>query len=184
MKKFLALVLSTAMVMSMTVFAASPAKETATEAPAPVVEAAVETAATASGMSVAEYVNNTVGTSAALPEAIPAVVSRTAMLPDGTTTKAPEIAKPSVAVTKQVAAVATACNPGSKVLNVIEVKSATATMNKPVAMSCGMAGVKATDNIRVYQIVNGKILQVPTIIINGRIFFLVFGNGPVSITRK
>lgn len=168
MKRLIALVLAGIMVYSLPVLAAtSPSSSTvskkekketsspayavtATVSDSTEVSADVEAAAAANNQSVAEYANNAVSS-------LPGVTNVTPMAPDvvtinGAASRAVRLAKPGNAVIST--AKAHADNLGGSLMNVLVVKSGAKFQTAQINMLT--MGVRAGQNIKVYQLVGGE----------------------------
>lgn len=118
------------------------------------VSATVEAAAAANNQSVGEYVNNAVST-------LPGVENVTPMAPDvvmvnGAASRAIRLAKPGNAVIST--AKAHAANLGGKLMNVLEIKSRAQFQTAQINMLT--MGVRAGQSIKVYQLVNGQLVEL------------------------
>ena len=170
MKKLVALIMAGALLAGMTVYAAGsstaggsdPVQPAPSEAPGEAVTAegypvAVVAAAQDAGMSVGEYVNNAVVTVPGISDATPVCQGGHVIIngaPSNFTFTLRKAKASEVSSAKAQAAVL-----GGKVMNVVEVRGpvknfATARVNYY------MPGVKAGQNIAVYQLVNGQWVAV------------------------
>ncbi len=206
MKKLIALILAGAMVCAMPVMAAgstSPSSESVKKAatvevsvpaPAPAaavvatepasvseaetVSASVQEAATENNQSVAEYMNNAVSS-------LPGVTDVTPMAPDvvminGAASRAVKLAKPNNAVVST--AKAHAANLGGKLMNVITIKSSAKFQTAQINMLT--MGVKAGDNIKVYQMVGGQLVELKVLEIRAdHVVFDVTGPGTIMFVQ-
>ncbi len=195
MKKLIALTLAGVMACSLPVMAASSPKADDTskssavvqDAPeeavtvSPVYSADIEVAAAANNQSVAEYANNAV-------TVLPGVESVTPMAPDvvminGAASRAVRLAKPNNAVVGT--AKTHAANLGGKLMNVLVIKSRAQFQTAQINMLT--MGVRAGQNIKVYQLVNGQLVELEVLEIRedhvvfnvtspGTIMFVNFGS--------
>ncbi len=193
MKKLIALVLAGAMVCSLPVVAAtspsagsvssSEAEEysapaaavTTTESTASAgVTADVEAAAAANNQSVAEYANNAVST-------LPGVANVTPMAPNvvlinGAPSRAIRLAKPGMGMIST--AKTHAANLGGKLMNVVIINSRAKFQTAQINMLA--MGVRAGQNIKVYQIVNGQPVELEVLEIRqDHVVFNITGPGTV-----
>ncbi len=176
MKKIIALALAGAMVFSMPVMAAgstsptagaispttaaaepvaAPAAVAATPVPAVVaspVSDSVAAAAAAEGKTVGEYMNNAVVSVPGLSEATPLGQGGHVIINGAPSNQAFSVLKPTLANVNSAKAQAAAL--GGKVLNVAQIK-ARVNFNTAI-VNFYMPGVKAGQNIVVYQLVNGQ----------------------------
>lgn len=188
MKKLMALMLAGVMVCSMPVLAApSPTTDTVsgnpvtTSSPVAVeatVNASVQAAAAANNQSVGEYMNNAVSS-------LPGVAEVTPMAPDvvminGAASRAVRLAKPGNAAIGT--AKAHAANLGGKLMNLIVVKSSAKFQTAQINMLA--MGVKAGDNIKVYQMVNGQLIELPILEIReDHVVFDITGPGTIMFVQ-
>ncbi len=202
MKKLIALVLAGAMVCAMPVMAAgSPSASSVPTTPAvapsapaaaivatepapaateetPAVSVSVQEAAAENNQSVAEYMNNAVSS-------LPGVTDVTPMAPDvvminGAASRAVKLAKPNNAVVST--AKTHAANLGGNLMNVIIVKSSAKFQTAQINMLT--MGVKAGDNIKVYQMVNGQLVELKVLEIRqDHVVFDITGPGTIMFVK-
>lgn len=162
MKKLIALVLAGVMVCSLPVMAAgspSAAAVVSSSAPAYVdgIPAATVAAAAAEGKSVGEYNNNAVVEVAGLDDVTPVGQGGHVIINGAPSNLTFNVGKPAATAVKSAKTEAAAL--GVKVLNVVNV---TAPISKfgTARVNYYMKGVKAGQNIKVYQLVKGAWVEV------------------------
>lgn len=178
MKKLIALALAGVMVFSLPVMAAeSPSAGTVSEstvsssasepaaavvsssAPAYVdgIPAAVVTAAAEEGKTVGEYANNAVVSVPGLEEVTPIAQGGHVILNGAPSNVTFIVAKPLAAVVKSAKTEAAAL--GGKVLNVVDVKSTIGKFST-ARVNYYLKGIKAGQNVKVYQLVKGEWVEL------------------------
>ncbi len=168
MKKLIALALAGVMVFSLPVMAAeSPSasavvSSSASAAPAASayvdgIPTAVVTAAAEEGKTVGEYINNAVVEVPGLTEVTPIGQGGHVIINGAPSNITFIVAKPAATAVKSAKAEAAVL--GGKVLNVINVKSSIAKFNT-ATVNYYLKGIKAGQNIKVYQLVNGEWVEL------------------------
>lgn len=170
MKKLIALALAGAMLFSVPVMAASPSagsssvsgNSVSTAAPAPAVEAsgipsAVVAAAAEEGKTVGEYMNNAVTSVPGLESVTPLGQGGHVIINGAPSNQVFSVLKPLAANVTSAKAYAAAL--GGKVLNVAQIKASVTNFNSAI-VNFYMKGVKAGQNVKVYQLVNGQWVEL------------------------
>ena len=169
MKKWIALALAGAMLVSMPVFAADgsgsaqadkaePVPEAAAAAPAEAiadsgVPAHVSAAAQEAGMSIGEYMNNAIAEVPGIPDATPVCQGGHVIINGAPSNFTFALSKPNAAAIASAQAQAAAL--GGRVLNVVSVKAPISGFGT-ARVNYYMPGVRAGQKIAVYQLVNGQ----------------------------
>lgn len=153
MKKFIALVMAGTMLFTTPVMAAgSPTASS--------VSAAVAEAAAAEGKTVGEYLNNAVTAVPGLDNAVPIGQGGHVIINGAPSNQVFSVLKPTRENVSSAKLFAAGLN--SKVLNVVRV-SASINGFQTAQVNFYMKGVTAGQNIKVFQIVNGRWLEVDVI---------------------
>lgn len=160
MKRFLALAMAGAMLISSSVFAAeSPTTGSviaAADGTSVVVTKEVKAEATSANLSVAEYVNNIVATVPGLETALPVAQAGSVIINGVKTPGKINLTKPTVAEAKAVKAMATAMN--GKALACVGIKP-TFQFNT-CQTTLAVAGIKAGSKLVAFQMINGQAVPV------------------------
>lgn len=177
MKKLIALALAGVIVFSLPVMAAespsagnvsgntvsspvsAPAAVVSSSAPASVdgIPAAVVTDAAEEGKTVGEYINNAVVEVPGLTEVTPIGQGGHVIINGAPSNITFIVAKPDAAAIKSAKAEADGL--GGKVLNVVNVKSSITKFNT-AKVNYYLKGIKAGQNVKVYQLVNGEWVEL------------------------
>lgn len=178
MKKFIALVLAGSMLVSVPALAADspsagsvsgnscePKPETSVSDTVSTVEAssvseAVAAAAAAEGKTVGEYLNNAVTTVPGLDNVVPIGQGGHVIINGAPSNQVFSVLKPSQENVSSAKLFAAGLN--GKVLNVVRI-SASINGFRTAQVNFYMKGVKTGQNIKVFQIVNGRWLEVDVI---------------------
>ena len=178
MKKFVALALAGAMILSMPVMAANsptsgttspsassttttketPAVPTVTSTPAPAVIASsvpetIVAAAEAEGKTVGEYMNNAVASLPGLTDVAPLGQGGHVIINGVPSNQTFSVLKPAAAHVSSAKTFASSL--GGKVLNVAQIKASVSGF-KTATVNFYLKGTKAGQNVKVYQYVNGQ----------------------------
>lgn len=154
MKKLIALALAGVMVFSLPVMAASSPSAAVVAQSA---TAKVEAAASAENMTVSEYTNNAVVEVPGLDDVVPAGQGGHVIINGAPSNVTFQLVKPTATVVKSAKAEATAL--GGKVLNVFGTKSTVGKFST-ARVNFYLKGVKAGQNIKVFQLVKGEWVEV------------------------
>lgn len=173
MKKWIALTLAGALLVSMPVLAADgsgsgnaenvqPPQREAVPAPAEAiaddgVPAAVTEAAQEAGMSVGEYVNNAIVEVPGVPDATPVCQGGHVIINGVPSNFTFSLGKPDTVAVSSAQAQAAVL--GGRLMNVVNVKAPIKSFNT-ARVNYYMPGVKAGQKIAVYQLVNGQWTEV------------------------
>lgn len=177
MKKLIALALAGVIVFSLPVMAAespsagnvsgntvsspvsAPAAVVSSSAPASVdgIPAAVVTDAAEEGKTVGEYINNAVVEVPGLTEVTPVGQGGHVIINGAPSNITFIVAKPDATAIKSAKAEADGL--GGKVLNVVNVKSSITKFNT-AKVNYYLKGIKAGQNVKVYQLVNGEWVEL------------------------
>lgn len=174
MKKLLAFILAGTMLSVMPVMAAnSPdaslvagnAGESNPAAPVSAVEAShvpaeVADAAAAEGKTVGEYMNNAVTEVPGLENVVPVGQGGHVIINGAPSNQVFSVLKPTLANVRAAKTFAAAL--GGKVLNVVQVKAAVQGF-ETARVNFYMKGVTAGQNIKVFQIINGQLLELEVV---------------------
>lgn len=177
MKKFLALVMAGTMLVTTPVMAAgSPNADSVSRKPkrrppkppvecsqaveAPSVSTDVVQAATAEGKTVGEYMNNVLVTIPGLENPVPIGQGGHVIINDAPSNQVFTLYKPTSAVVDSAKIFAAAL--GGRVLTVAHVKASVSGF-RTARVNFYLKGIKAGQNIKAFQIVNGRWLEVDVI---------------------
>lgn len=153
MKKFIALVMAGVMLFTTPVMAAgSPTASS--------VSAAVAEAAAAEGKTVGEYLNNAVTAVPGLDNAVPIGQGGHVIINGAPSNQVFTLLKPASVIVNSAKIFAESL--GGRVLTVTNVKASVSGF-KTAQVNFYMKGVTAGQNIKVFQIVNGRWLEVDVI---------------------
>ena len=153
MKKFLALVMAGAMLFTMPVLAADSPQASS-------VSAAVAAAAAEEGKTVGEYLNNVLVTVPGLQNAVTIGQGGHVIINGAPSNQVFTLLKPASAVVDSAKKFADTL--GGKVLTVTRVKASVSGF-KTAQVNFYMKGIKTGQNIKVFQINNGRWLEVDVI---------------------
>lgn len=178
MKKFLALVLAGTMLVNMPVMAApsrgadsvsenssesnsdTSSSGTVSAVEASSVSAAIAQAAAAEGKTVGEYLNNVLVTIPGLENPVPIGQGGHVIINGAPSNQVFTLYKPASAVVNSAKTFAASL--GGRVLTVARVKASVSGF-RTARVNFYMKGIKAGQNIKVFQIVNGRWLEVDVI---------------------
>lgn len=153
MKKFIALVMAGVMLFTTPVMAAgSPTASS--------VSAAVAAAAAAEGKTVGEYLNNAVTAVPGLDNAVPIGQGGHVIINGAPSNQVFTLLKPASAIVNSAKIFAESL--GGRVLTATNIKASVSGF-KTAQVNFYMKGVTAGQNIKVFQIVNGRWLEVDVI---------------------
>ena len=171
MKRLLAFVLAGTMLSAMPVMAANspdastvagnvgqpnpPAPSSAVEAPS--VPAAVTAAAAAEGKTVGEYMNNAVTEVPGLENVLPVGQGGHVIINGAPSNQVFSVLKPTLADVRAAKTFAAAL--GGKILNVVQVKAFVQGF-RTARVNFYVKGVTDGQNIKVFQIINGQLLEL------------------------
>ena len=158
MKRFLALVLAGTMLCAMPVMAASsPSAAVVSSSATASTESTVEAKAAAVNKTVGEYLNNAVVEVAGLSDVTPAAQGGHVIINGAPSNVTFMLTKPAAEAVKSAKAQAAVL--GGKILNVFGTESVVGKFNT-AKVNFYMKGVKAGQQIEVYQLVKGEWVKV------------------------